>query len=120
MTTNLRDSVSLRLQSHGWTSNGWTAVGSKSYDTAVGPKQAHAYLADYGPESNSILLNGDYQSEGRNQLDSTTVLIPRDADEATVNRMVEQFAKRVDAAVGQTYAARLLSRTKDNEASRFH
>lgn len=94
------------LVESGWIPFGGAAIALKSFETAVGFKEAHAYLSK-GDEFNRT-LSGDYQSEGRNALESSCVLIPVGADAGTVRRLTEQFAKQADARVAQTYAARLL------------
>ncbi len=72
-------------------------------------RHAAAYLGGWGAESTHHVISGDYQSEGRNAIENQSVLIPKDSEEAGFREMVEGFAVRVDAAVAQTYAVRLLA-----------
>lgn len=95
------------LQTHGWVLDTHTAIASKTYATAVGPKQALAYYTQW-PQSDCVVLSGEYVSEGRNVLAICSELIPHDADPEMVRQLVHRFATRCDVAVGDSYAARLL------------
>jgi hypothetical protein len=103
----LRAAVTERLVVHGWTAVSPVALAIKSYETAVGQKDAHVYLADYGSECECVAISGDYQSEGRNALESHSVLLPRNADANQVQQLVAKFTQNADAVIAQTYAARL-------------
>lgn len=95
------------LQSCGWSaSKGW-AIATKPVKTAVGEKDAAAYLADYGPQE-PLALSGDYYSEGRNALGSAMVLLPRDANREQLEALVKKFAESADSLIDNTYAVRLL------------
>lgn len=107
MIDALKAAIRDRLVARGWSPEAYTAVARKSYDTAVGEKDAHAYVADFGPENDGVLLQGDYQSEGSNVLGSCSTCIPRNADMVTLNRLVDHFASQVDKAVSESYAAKL-------------
>lgn len=89
----------------GWAIGQGTAVASKMYDTAVGPKEAQIYLMR---GTARFTLTGQYYSEGRNALEAVMVLIEPTIGDEQLREMVEQFAGKVDAAVAATYAARLL------------
>lgn len=104
------DQVAAALKTLGWTVTGGVAVASKMFDTAVGPKQALAYLENYGPNSDNYLLTGSYQSEGRNALEATIVQIPKTADVAAVVPLAERFSAKAEKAIADTYAAKLLAR----------
>ena len=73
----------------GWTAYSGPAIGLKSFETATGVKEAQAYVSK-GDEFNRT-LSGDYQSEGRNALEASGVLIPVEADADTVRRLAQQF-----------------------------
>ena len=103
-----KDTVLSLLTTRGWVPEAGTAIASKTYATAVGPKQAHAYLADFGPSSAHLCLTGDYRSEGRNILESRGQLLPKVAAPLEVEALACKFADAVDASVGESYAARLL------------
>jgi hypothetical protein len=107
--------VTPRLVSLGWTPVDGTAIASKTYATAVGPKTAHIYLADYGPDCVNVALEGDYRSEGRNILEPCITLLPRSAQGILLSEVVKQFAQRIDDTVASSYAGRLL-RNKDEQA----
>ena len=70
------------LRDHGWSNAGGVALASKPFKTVVGGKSALAYL-EIG--SYNYVLKGDYQSEGRNQLEPHGVLIPK-PDEPEPNK----------------------------------
>ena len=96
----------------GWVAEDGTAIASKMYDTAVGPRQAHVYVQDYGPQEGSVSLFGDYHSEGRNCLSTCSVSVPRFASAEDIRPLVLKFVTQADKAVGESYAARLLRRTE--------
>ena len=78
MPDPLRARITARLSTRGWTPLPLVALASKDYDTAVGPKTAHAHLADFGAATANLVLQGDYWSEGRNILGAGGVLVPRE------------------------------------------
>lgn len=96
------------LEEWGWTAAKGAALATKTYETAVGPKVALAYLADFRADDPNTTLSGEYQSEGRNILEAHGVLIPKTADAAERRKLFERFARGADLQVGQSYAARLL------------
>lgn len=105
--STMKESIARHLSAHGWAPGRYSMVANRYYPTAVGEKEAQAYLKDFGPDSESFILDGTYYSEGRNAL-SVGVMIPKDADDETIRRLVAQFAAQADKSIGQTYAARLL------------
>ena len=109
MNVDIQKFAMARLVSHhGWTADRLlTCVVTKQYPTAVGLKQASAYIR----KDNTVpqyWMNGDYQSEGRNALAIAFACIPANADVATVEAHVDAFAATADKLVAETYAARLL------------
>lgn len=105
----LRAAIVAQLVAAGWTAlERSTAIAIKTYDTAVGPRDAHAYLADFGPSETNYVLQGEYYSEGSNVLSARGILIPKDADLAAAKTLTERFATGAEAAVLDSYAARLL------------
>jgi hypothetical protein len=108
LRAGLEKSIQAYLAELGWTVLDSTAIASKMYDTAVGPRQALVYVQDFGPQEGVVRLMGDYQSEGRNCLSTTSVAITRFADEETIKALTQQFAAEADKAVGESYAMRLL------------
>lgn len=101
-------SIATALTAHGWNTTDLEKWGSatKVFATAVGPKEAHAYLrlAASEPRAN---LSGEYWSEGRNVLSTCTHAVPLD-DEAALIGAVNAFALEADRQVKESYAARLL------------
>ncbi|MFJ1470147.1 ADP-ribosyltransferase-containing protein [Massilia orientalis] len=105
----LRAAIVAQLVAAGWAAiERSTAIALKTYDTAVGRKDAHAYLADFGPSETNYVLQGEYYSEGSNVLSARGILIPKDADLAAAKTLTERFATGAEAAVLDSYAARLL------------
>lgn len=98
------------LETRGWTVLDSTAIALKEFNTAVGPKEAHAYVQDFGPGNDSVMLAGVYYSEGRNILEPLGRLVPRDADDVRLDQEAAAFAQHVERAVAQSYAAKLLTR----------
>lgn len=104
----LIETMQQQLEKQGWTPiKGGTAIARKNYVTAVGIKEALAYVSDFGPQEGSVRLQGDYQSEGRNCLSTTSELIARTASVEEVGVAAQKFAIAADVSVGQSYAARL-------------
>lgn len=95
------------LVAGGWSAFDGPALATKSFETAVGDKEAVAWLQDWGKDSKSYTLYGEYQSEGRNALATSSVLIPKDATPDETRSLVAQFVSHADEAVADTYAARL-------------
>lgn len=100
--------VKAAIAALGWKAIDSTAIASKVFATAVGDKTAHVYLQDFGPESTGFMLHGDYQSEGRNILESQCVLIPKGSDDEQMRRLVAKFVQNAERAVAGSYAVRLL------------
>jgi hypothetical protein len=93
-------------------SSGWnhfdhpsTALSFKLYDSAVGKKEAQVYFS--GDQFN-WRLSGLYQSQGRNILETESVLIPKDCSATQLRDLCEQFLKNVETAIAKSYAVRLL------------
>ncbi len=103
MSEKFKQIITERLVALGWTAADGTAVARKTFETAVGLKEALAYVAI----GDQACLSGEYQSEGRNALAQCLRLIPRSTELAVVEDIAGQFAADVDIAVAGTYAARL-------------
>lgn len=98
------EAVGALLRQHGWVLvEGGTALATKVYPTAVGPKEAQVYLARSRDDDPNQTLSGQYYSEGRNIM-AVGVLLPKAAAAADVERLVAQFAREADAAVDASYA----------------
>jgi len=113
MTTNnaahelTRQAIVASLVACGWTALDSTAIARKSFDTAVGEKEALVFLQTWGDSPNFVVA-GQYWSEGNNALSTSFIFIPKDASESEAQRLATVFAKKADAAVGDTYAMRLM------------
>lgn len=93
-------------------SSGWNhfdhpsaALSFKLYDSAVGKKEAQVYFS--GDQYN-WRLSGLYQSQGRNILETESVLIPKDCSSTQLRDLCEQFLENVETAIANSYAVRLL------------
>ncbi|MBN3777012.1 hypothetical protein G3O06_05435 [Burkholderia sp. Ac-20345] len=93
------------LSIHGWEKADGTAIARKNFATAVCIKEALVYLADFAGEN--YMLQGSYYSEGRNQLEGHSALVPKASDPEAAAAIVRKFAENADRVVGETYAARL-------------
>lgn len=100
--------IQRQLQPHGWSPMGLGSLASKLFETAVGPKEAQLYLSDWGHDSPVYVINGIYQSEGRNALSTTSAHIPKSVTKEELLALINNLAPEVDQVVSQTYAARLL------------
>lgn len=102
--------ISAHLAQLGWSVEeaGTICVGKKTYQTAVGEKEAIAYLAPTGEDA--AYFNASYESEGRNVLSNLrTGWKPiTSADScAQLESLTVSFSAEVDQVVSQTYAMRL-------------
>ena len=98
------EAVGALLRQHDWVLvEGGTALATKVYSTAVGPKEAQVYLSRSRDDDPNQTLSGQYYSEGRNIM-AVGVLLPKVAAAADVERLVGQFAREADAAVDASYA----------------
>lgn len=104
---NIRQSISQRLTCHdGWVPVRSVALAYKTFQTAVGPKEAQAYLESWG--GGRFVLTGQYWSEGSNVLATVRQSLDETMDGAQLDRLVQQFVGEVDSKVADTYAVRLL------------
>ena len=92
--------------------NGWNifdpphvALSFKFYDSAVGKKEAQAYFS--GDQYNWC-LSGLYLSQGRNILETESVLIPKDCSINQLSVLCLKFVQNVETAIANSYAVRLL------------
>lgn len=105
---NMSQSISQRLTCH----SGWVPMRDdaplafKMFQTAVGPKQAQAYLESWG--AGRFVLTGQYYSEGQNVLATLRLSLDETMDGAQLDGLVQQFVRKVDSTVADTYAVRLL------------
>jgi hypothetical protein len=94
------------IKQEGWTCCENSAVAWKDFESAVGLKRAFIYF--YPSDGFNFSLKGGYQSEGRNIL-YFGCLIPESASEATIKSITEAWLEKVNTAIDQSYAVRLLS-----------
>jgi hypothetical protein len=94
------------LAERGWELAHGAAIGRKVFKTAVGDKDAHAYLSI--GDIYAVSLNGEYWSEGKNVLGIASELVPLTATAEEVCGITERFAASVDYWVALTYAVRAL------------
>ena len=113
-TQELKQAISNRLSALGWSRSDGPAVASKNVRTAVGNRSAFAYLHVFrDPKSQCDHLAGDYESEGRNVLESHFKRIPKGCTIDALNACVDDFSRNVDRVVAGTYAVRLLPQAKE-------
>lgn len=111
-TDTLKVLIADRLIAQGWTIvddlsfTCTSAVATKEYSTAVGPKTAIAYLEP--GDNGARRLIGDYYSEGNNVLSTTTIRFTPDLPSDDVQTGADRFTTVVDDIVSRTYAVRLL------------
>lgn len=97
-----------RLVELGWAAlSNEAAIAIKSFQTAVGIKAAHVYLSALDSQAQGFWLTGDYQTEGRNCLESCIVFIPQGADLAQAHELIGKFSDQAHEAQAQSYAARI-------------
>lgn len=105
--TPVRNLIAHRLIRYGWRLNNGSALAVKTFKTAVGDRDAFVYLADCGKNSREFMLQGDYQSEGRNHLDPHPILFAKTSTPEEIQNAASRFAVLVDAVIANTYAMRL-------------
>lgn len=98
--------VEVVLIKNGWKSFGGSAIAVKEFQTAVGMKEAQAYLSD-GDGINRT-LSGAYETAGHDALANCSVLIPVDASEQTVSILTSKFCQYAEDAIEQSYAVNVL------------
>ena len=96
--------VSSCLGEHGWSASDGAARATKPFETAAGERTALVYFRS-GPHN--PVLTGDYQSEGRNRLESCMALIPKTASHLEIRRLTAKFAVAGEAVIADTYARRI-------------
>lgn len=100
--------VQERLALKGWSSHDSAAVASKVFTTMVGPKVAFVYMYEGASSDPNMTVVGDYQSEGRNILETCGKLIPKVCSQEQAIELIESFARDVEQAISASYAVRLL------------
>ena len=108
-----KELLSIAMKSHGWQpsryrTDGWT----KSYETAVGLKTAFAYgcfVSDTDGSDPRIWLCADYQSEGRNVLESCSNYVRPATPTERIPEVVASFLERVEKKIAESYAVRLFA-----------
>lgn len=71
------------------------------------PKQASIWVA-YSRGADSHLLTGQYESQGNNVLSTCWSWIAATARKSEIATTVDEHLAKVDHAIGETYAVRLL------------
>lgn len=108
------DSIVLNVLSrHGWKLEDGVAIASKEFQTAVGVKVALLYSLG---DTTYYKLSANYQSEGRNILSTSSVLIEKALETKEIEALVTTFTNEVDAIVADSYAGRLYWLKKKQEA----
>lgn len=103
----LHERVFEALVKHGWRGCDGAAVAIKEYPTAVGPREAHAYLIDCLASERCVVLTGQYWSEGRNIIETLFMRIDADLNVPDTQAVVDRYVLSVDQAVANSYAGRL-------------
>ncbi len=86
------------LQSKGWVlfDRPAAALSFKLYDSAVGKKEAQVYFS--GDQFNWC-LSGLYQSQGRNILETESVLIPKDCSATCLRDLCGLFLQNIESVI---------------------
>lgn len=96
---------------HGWFMAGKPLTARadvmKTFDTAVGPKDAFVLIHLRDGE---IGLHGYYQSEGRNILESSTLYVEVSKGPDAMRDCVARFVRDAEERIANSYAAKLLRR----------
>lgn len=106
----LKARLAAALQAHGWVPTPGPGIGiaTKAFPTAVGEKQAIAYL---NPSTEGVgRLSGDYLSEGNNVLSAMRAswsLINGDESDEDLIQLAIDYDAEVMTIVSETYAMRL-------------
>lgn len=93
------------LIKHGWTLVAGPAFATKTYDTAVGRKEAIAWLPwKFIKDEEHVYFRGQYESKGDNILVGCTEYIPVNASAEIVANHANAYCDNVDEAVRESYA----------------
>ena len=97
------------VEHHGWRADSLLGhVVTKDYPTAVGLKQAIVRVTTDAGHARHW-LTATYWSEGRNAVGNCAGCLPDQASIVDLERQVDGFARGLNQAVADTYAARLLA-----------
>ncbi len=105
----VREAFLKQLEQDGWKilDPKWhTAVAQCTFATAVGPKVAHVYLSE---GHDDFSFQAEYYSEGRNILESCTVVVPSDIDSSALSKALSGFTESIRQKVRSSYAVMLLA-----------
>lgn len=119
LAESVESRVTAALESLGWQKSNGSAIARKAYDTAVGKKEALAYLYDVRSETGCFKIQGEYWSEGSDALSTGYVYIWDSSTDEIIQSKALLFSSIVDAEVAQTYAARLLHPVSDEQAAQY-
>lgn len=97
------------LTQRGWTMLPGPALASKTFATAVGPKDAILWLSRCGDSVGNRTLYGEYQSEGSNILGWCGQIVHESADARAVTAIATRFVDAAEKQIGDSYAVRLLN-----------
>lgn len=96
------------LVARGWTTDRIVKnTVTKMFETAVAPKQADIWVAR-NRESDRCVLTGQYESQGNNALSTCWAWTPFTASEQEIAHAIDDYLAKVEQAIGETYAVRLL------------
>lgn len=85
-------------------------LATKDYETLVGVKTA---TLRFEPYFDGFRLVADYQSEGRNVLSTTYLVVPASVESVPGAQKIAELLKGIDKEVDQSYARRLLLSTNN-------
>jgi hypothetical protein len=106
-----KEVVSQALKDQGWevvdslSFNGTSAVATKEFETAVGKKEAVAYLESW--KDGFDMLTVDYQSEGRNIVQSQSFSIRPGFTEPQIQSGTTRFCNKVEAGIDKSFARKI-------------
>jgi len=106
-----KELVSQTLQDQGWEQvdnlsfHGTSAVATKQFETAVGKKEAIVRIESW--KDGHDMVTAEYQSEGRNIVESKSFNIRPDSSDVKIQSGVTRFANAVEAAIDKSYARKL-------------
>ena len=100
------------------TAQGWTispentpSCALKSFDTAVGPKDATLYISRSSDDEPALWLYAQYYSEGRNILEPMATQLSLSASACDQAQRFFKFLSSLETRVSQSFAARLFKPT---------
>lgn len=107
----MKDAIIARLAQSGWQKDRIVDAFSKTFQTAVAPKQASIWLR-FSQECNSWLLtNGDFTSAGENVLATAYAKCPVGMPSGEIEQAIDALVAEMEQRIANAWSVRLTRST---------